>query len=90
MEPTRGIEVKLQDLKKEENGKLTLFMQLEDLVIKNHLKRTISFPNTLFDVYDSLIITPEDRIQGVKDTRATNLERVAGAYKAAQQMFAGN
>ena len=89
MEPNKGIEVKLQDLKKEENGKLTLFIQLEDLVTKNHQRSKVSLNNSLFDKYDSLVITPEDNIQGVKNRKSINIERVTGAFKAVQQMFAG-
>ena len=89
MEPNKGIEVKLQDLKKEENGKLTLFIQLEDLVTKNHQRSKVSLNNALFEKYDSLVITPEDNIQGVKNRKSINIEKVAGAYKAVSQMFAG-
>ncbi len=89
MEPNKGIEIKLQDLKKEENGKLTLFIHLEDLVAKNHQRSKVSLNYTLFDKYDSLVITPEDNIQGVKNKKTINIERVSGAFKAVQQMFAG-
>ena len=87
MELINGIQIRLQDLKTEENGKLTLFIQLEDLIRKNHQATTVVF-NNIFDQFDSLIFTPEDEIRGVSKGKAIIIEKITGAFKTVQQMFA--
>ena len=86
MEAINGIEIKRQDLV-EQDGKYILFAQIEDIVKKNGQALKVKLTDQLFNQYDSLIITKEDEIVGMKDEQHQTLDRVLGVFKAAQALF---
>ena len=82
MKEINGIILKPQDLKKEGNN-YTFFRQLAQ---KNQpLSRNLD--ETFFQEFDSLLITPEDSLLGVKNDNQVELGIIKGAYMDAQQLF---
>ena len=85
MKTLNGINIKRQDLKKE-GSNYVFFKQLEDLRKENKDAKA-ALTDKLFDRYDSLLINPEDELLGLKDGQTTKVDKIKGAFSAAQTLF---
>jgi len=86
MEAINGIAIKRADLV-EQSGKYLFFSQLEALVKKNGQTLKFQLSDQLFTQYDSLVVTKDEEIVGMKGEEQITLDKVAGAFKMTQALF---
>ena len=86
METLNGVEIKRQDLKSE-GGKYLFFKQLEDIAMKEGQEIKTPLNDQLFSQYDSLVITQDDEIVGRKGEDNKTINKIKGAFAAAQTLF---
>lgn len=82
MENLNGIKLQRQDLRIEK-GQYIFFKQLENKTDKKNLLN-----DSIFEKYDSLLISPEDELFGLtKENEKNFIIYIPDSYMEAQQLF---